>query len=97
MPAAQTEVAAAIYTAITLAIADEETVVATRAILHPDGHIVVWLDLEAGARARLAVWDGSNLVSPLNINRTMKTRANLRALPVAKAGTLIQDWTAVAA
>lgn len=89
-------VTACIYTAIMLAIADEETVIATRAVLHPEGHIVVWLDLAAGKRARLAVWDGSLLVSPLNISRTMKTRECLRAMEVCKGAVVVQDWTAAA-
>ncbi len=57
----------------------------------------MWLDLAAGARARLAVWDGSTLCAPLVIARKTQDRATLRALKTYRGADLLQDWTAVTA
>lgn len=108
MPAAQTDTAinfiiataieSAVRSAREAAAAEGETVIAHRVIQHPAGHIVVWLGLSGTGksnRARLGVWDGSDLVNPLSISRTVRFWPNLRAEPVHKTGTLLQDWTTI--
>ncbi len=89
-------ISAAISSAHKAAVADGEVVTAHRVIQHNAGHIIVWLDCEAGKQARFAVWDGSSLVNPLTISDKARTRASLRALKVHETGTLIQDWAEAA-
>jgi hypothetical protein len=89
-----TDIETAVRRAIEAAVADSEHVVGYRVV--QAGHLVVWLDLEAGKRARFAVWDGSTLVAPLTLSRQTRTRAGLRALKVHASASLVQDWTEVA-
>ena len=98
MPATQTDIDSAVLSAHKAATAEGEHVIAHRVIAHPAGHIVIWLGLAEGVkykRARLGVWDGSDLVAPLTISRTVRFWPNLRAEPVSKTSLLLRDWIVV--
>jgi hypothetical protein len=79
----------AVDAALSAAATENERVVAHRVVRHGADHLVVWLDLEAGRQARLAVWDGA-----LSIGVRARPRDRLRALEVHRSGTLVLDWTA---
>jgi len=93
-----TAIESAVRSAREAAAAEGETVIAHRVVQHPAGHLVVWMGLAEGnkyKRARLGVWDGSDLVAPLTVSRTVRFWPNLRAESVSKASVLLQDWIVV--